>query len=98
MIRKRNHDIKYLIINVCIFDEKINSYTELKNNKMSNEIVKNWFDNEFQKLAQQLQELHIHGGKLSGDVNVSYGNGFATLVIVELIFGIHYQTSFLQFH
>ena len=72
---------------------------------MSNEIVKNWFDNEFQKLAQQLQELHIHGGKLSGDVNVSYGNGFAGIIGKRLAkklgipdAGIHQLTVNISHH
>ena len=44
---------------------------------MSNLIVKNWFQNDFSKLAPELQELHQHGGVLAGQVDVVLGKGIA---------------------
>jgi len=47
---------------------------------MTSNIVKNWFEKDFEKLAPQLQELHIFGGKLTGDINVTYGRGIAGII------------------
>ena len=47
---------------------------------MTSTIVKNWFGEGFEKLAPQLQKLHLHGGKLSGDIEVIYGSGIAGII------------------
>lgn len=36
-----------------------------------------WFGNEFKNLHPMLQELHRHGGNLSGIVEVDFGSGIA---------------------
>ena len=47
---------------------------------MTSNIVKNWFRGRFKELAPQLQNLHIDGGKLSGDIEVRYGEGIAGIL------------------
>jgi len=47
---------------------------------LSNEIVKNWFDQSFSSLAPELQELHLNGGALYGEVEVIEGNALAGLI------------------
>lgn len=42
---------------------------------MASEIVKKWFAAEFSALAPALQDLHLHGGKLVGDVQIELGDG-----------------------
>jgi hypothetical protein len=49
-----------------------------------NELVKNWFDDEFNHLHPLLQQLHINGGKLAGDVDISYGKGLAGIIGARL--------------
>ena len=39
---------------------------------MSSELVKNWFGDEFRHLHPLLQQLHINGGKLAGDLDISH--------------------------
>jgi len=41
---------------------------------MSN-IVQSWFDADFSQLHPLLQQLHIDGGVLTGDVDLEYGSG-----------------------
>ena len=47
---------------------------------MANDIVKNWFGEEFSRLAPALQDLHIHGGVLAGEVVVELGRGVGGLL------------------
>lgn len=47
---------------------------------MAVKLVKNWFGDEFSNLAPELQDLHIHGGVLSGEISVSVGSGIAGVV------------------
>lgn len=39
---------------------------------MSSELVENWFGDEFHHLHPLLQQLHINGGKLAGDLDISH--------------------------
>lgn len=47
---------------------------------MQNEVVRNWFDDEFSDLDPLLQKLHLSGGELSGSIDIFYGNGIAGLI------------------
>ena len=47
-------------------------------------LVESWFGSEFADLHPLLQKLHRQGGRLSGDVDVSYGSGLARVVGVRL--------------
>lgn len=47
---------------------------------MSNDLVQNWFGSEFGELHPLLQKLHSDGGKLVGDVEISYGKGLAGII------------------
>lgn len=47
---------------------------------MKSELVKNWFGAEFESLAPELRRLHINGGELEGNIQVSYGAGLAGLI------------------
>ena len=47
---------------------------------MPSPIVKNWFAEDFSKLAPELQDLHQHGGKLLGKVDVVLGKGLAGVI------------------
>jgi len=47
---------------------------------MHADIVKDWFGTQFKELHPLLQELHLTGGQLSGDVHISYGTGAAGLI------------------
>lgn len=47
---------------------------------MGSQTVKNWFGDTFYKLHPLLQQLHIDGGRLSGDVKIDYGAGLAGLL------------------
>jgi len=47
---------------------------------MTSRLVKDWFGDEFSKLAPELQQLHLNGGKLAGMVQVAYGNGMAGVI------------------
>ncbi|WP_223671057.1 DUF4166 domain-containing protein [Kangiella shandongensis] len=47
---------------------------------MESNIVKNWFGNRFNDLHPLLQQLHIRGGQLRGDVNITYGKGLAGVI------------------
>ena len=49
-----------------------------------NALVKNWFGDEFRDLHPLLQQLHIKGGKLAGDVDISYGKGLAGIIGARL--------------
>jgi len=44
---------------------------------MTSRLVKDWFGDEFSRLAPELQQLHLDGGRLTGRVQVAYGNGLA---------------------
>lgn len=46
---------------------------------MNNPIEK-WFGDDFAKLHPLIQKLHHEGGKLTGEVDISYGNGIAGLI------------------
>ena len=39
-----------------------------------------WFGNEFEKLHPKIQEIHLKGGMLSGDVDIYYGKGLAAII------------------
>ena len=43
-------------------------------------LVENWFGEEFSNLHPLIQRLHINGGTLSGDIQLTYGTGLAGLV------------------
>lgn len=47
---------------------------------MKNNSVKNWFGSEFVRLDPLLQKLHLFGGELSGDVDISYGGGLSGFI------------------
>jgi len=47
---------------------------------MQNNLVKNWFGDKFNELHPLLQKLHTNGGKLTGKVNIQYGNGIAGII------------------
>lgn len=51
---------------------------------MPNEIVKKWFGAEFDRLHPLLQNLHTTGGRLTGDVKISYGKGLAGIIGARL--------------
>ncbi len=51
---------------------------------MPNELVKNWFVDQFSNLHPLLQKLHTDGGKLIGDVDIAYGKGLARIIGVRL--------------
>ena len=72
---------------------------------MTSNIVKNWFRGRFKELAPQLQNLHIDGGKLSGDIEVRYGEGIAGIIGKRLAkklgipdAGIHQLTVNISHH
>lgn len=44
---------------------------------MPSEMVKDWFGDQFNKLHPALQQLHRIGGRLTGDVKITYGRGIA---------------------
>lgn len=43
-------------------------------------ITERWFGNAFEQLHPQLQPLHRNGGKLEGQVTLSFGDGIAGLI------------------
>lgn len=47
---------------------------------MTNPLLKDWFGSHFSELHPMLQQLHQHGGKLEGSVNVEYGKGLARII------------------
>lgn len=47
---------------------------------MHNEIVKNWFGTDYDDLDPLLQKLHLMGGELSGNIDISYGTGISGLI------------------
>jgi len=47
---------------------------------MPNELVKNWFGDQFNNLHPLLQKLHTNGGRLTGDAEISYGKGLAGII------------------
>lgn len=47
---------------------------------MPNELAKNWFGDKFSHLHPLLQKLHTEGGRLTGDVDISYGKGLAGMI------------------
>ena len=51
---------------------------------MPNMLVENWFGDEFDNLHPLLQQLHTDGGRLSGDVEISYGKGLAGIIGARL--------------
>jgi hypothetical protein len=51
---------------------------------MPNELVKNWFGSQFDNLHPLLQKLHTDGGRLTGDVEISYGKGLAGVIGARL--------------
>lgn len=49
-------------------------------NSLPNDLVRNWFGDEFSELDPLLQKLHLSGGELSGKIEVSYGSGLSGLI------------------
>lgn len=49
-----------------------------------NELVKYWFGGQFRHLHPLLQQLHIKGGQIVGDVDISYGKGLAGIIGARL--------------
>lgn len=47
---------------------------------MQNKIVSHWFDKDFVNLDPLLQKLHVFGGELSGDVDITYGTGLSGFI------------------
>ena len=47
---------------------------------MQNDIVRDWFDSDFSDLDPLLQKLHVVGGELTGNIDISYGSGLAGLI------------------
>jgi len=47
---------------------------------LQHEIVSSWFEDDFSDLDPLLQRLHLFGGELSGNIDISYGNGIAGLI------------------
>lgn len=47
---------------------------------MPNKLVSNWFGDQFSNLHPLLQELHTTGGRLTGNVEISYGKGIAGII------------------
>lgn len=45
-----------------------------------NNLVSQWFGADFVHLHPLLQHLHLHGGVLAGDVELSYGKGLAGVI------------------
>lgn len=43
-------------------------------------VVSNWFGDAFTELHPLLQTLHLHGGQLTGAVNIQCGNGIAGFI------------------
>ncbi len=43
-------------------------------------LVQYWFGEAFSELHPQLQELHLHGGRLQGDVDLDFGKGLAAVI------------------
>lgn len=43
-------------------------------------MVESWFGDHFADLHPKIQQLHTHGGTLSGEVNVEYGTGVGLLL------------------
>lgn len=43
-------------------------------------LVAEWFGSDFVRLHPLLQRLHLHGGVLEGEVELSYGRGLAGLI------------------
>lgn len=54
-------------------------------NPLSSEIVKNWFNEAFGKLSPELQELHLMGGVLQGEVEIVLGVGVGGLLGKRLL-------------
>jgi hypothetical protein len=46
---------------------------------MNNAVI-DWFGESFTALDPLLQDLHRHGGKLSGKVDLKFGSGLAGLI------------------
>lgn len=46
----------------------------------SNNLVNQWFGADFARLHPLLQRLHLQGGALEGDVELTYGRGLAGLI------------------
>ena len=44
---------------------------------MSTNLVKNWFGESFTKLHPKIQYIHLNGGSLRGNVNITFGKGLA---------------------
>ena len=47
---------------------------------LQHEVVRNWFEDDFTDLDPLLQKLHLSGGELSGDIDISYGKGISGLI------------------
>jgi len=45
-----------------------------------NNLVTNWFGDQFIELHPLLQRLHVNGGQLKGKVTISYGRGVAGII------------------
>lgn len=46
----------------------------------SNDPVRQWFGSDFARLHPLLQHLHLEGGVLAGEVELTYGRGLAGLI------------------
>jgi hypothetical protein len=47
---------------------------------VQNELVQKWFGDQFYQLHPLLQKLHLEGGQLIGDAEISYGKGLAGFI------------------
>ncbi|TQV87991.1 DUF4166 domain-containing protein [Aliikangiella coralliicola] len=47
---------------------------------MRSSLVKNWFGPKFDELHPLLQNLHLSGGQLAGEIEVSFGSGLAGII------------------
>jgi Domain of unknown function (DUF4166) len=46
----------------------------------ANSRVEQWFGDQFSKLHPAIQALHLQGGRLSGDIHLSVGNGLTGII------------------
>ncbi len=44
------------------------------------DLVENWFGAGFQELHPLIRQLHTHGGKLTGEITLSFGSGVAAIL------------------
>ncbi len=46
----------------------------------SSQLVSDWFAERFRELHPKLQELHLHGGELEGEITLTFGRGVAGML------------------